>query len=107
MRLDVDVYDDTWEGNISSESVAVPGLRFDRERREVLYESGGSVVTCARPKKFLWSTSYPATGACRIVVGSEPRNVEADPGARAWTDWTDWRVELVTDEPARTAGRPR
>jgi len=107
-HLVVDVYDDSWEGNLFSDAVVVPGLRFDRERREVLYESGGAVVTCARPRKFLWSTSYPATGACRIVVRSEPRKAGDDPGeTRAWTDWRDWVVELVTDAPAKTAARLR
>jgi hypothetical protein len=107
-RLVVDVYDDSWEGNLFSDAVVVPGLRFDRERREVLYDTGGAVVTCARPRKVLWSTSYPATGACRIVVRSEPRKAGGDPGeARAWTDWRDWVVELVTDEPAKTAARSR
>lgn len=99
-RVAVDLYDDSWEGNLSSESVLVPGLRFDRERREVLYESEGSVVTCARRKKILWRTSYPATGACRIIVRSEPRNADAGPGVRALTDWV---VELVTDESTRAA----
>jgi hypothetical protein len=107
-RLVVDVYDDSWEGNLFSDAVAVPGLRFDPERREVLYENGGAIVTCAQPRKFLWSTSYPATGACRIVVRSEPRKAGGDPGeARAWADWRDWVVEFVTDEASKTAARSR
>lgn len=103
-RLAVDLYDESFEGNISTELVVVPGLTFDRELREVRYEGGGSVVTCARRKKILWGTSYPATEACRTVVRSEPRNVDAGFGARPLTRWV---VELVTDEPARSTGDAR
>lgn len=108
VRLTFDIFDFTWESNIvRTESVDVPGLRFDRERREVLYESKGSVVTCARRKKILWGTSYPATDACRIVVKSELRNQAASPELRARTDGTDWVIELETEEPAKTAGHSR
>lgn len=95
VRLAFDVFDFTWEGSlVRTESIDVPGLRFDRERREVLYENGGGVVTCAKRKKFLWETSYPATDACRIVVRREVQN----------TDMTDWVVEFVTNGPAKSAG---
>ncbi len=97
-RLAVDLYDDTWDGYASTESLDVPGLTFDRERREVRYESEGSVVTCARRGKFLWATTWPATGACRIVVRQEAPTADAGSGAR-----TEWVVELVTDAPARAA----
>jgi hypothetical protein len=94
VRLAFDVFDFTWEGSlVRTETIDVPGLRFDRERREVLYQNGGSVVTCATRKKFLWATSYPATDACRINVRSEVEN----------SGMTDWVVEVVTDEPAKTA----
>ena len=58
-----------------------------------------NVVTCARAKKFLWSTSYHATEACRIVVRSETKAAEAA-AARASREWV---VELVTEEPTKTA----
>ena len=97
-RLAVDFYDDTWDGYLTSESVDVPGLRFDRERGQVLYEHAGAVVACASREKFLWSTRYRETGACRIVVRSEAP--VADAGARASREWI---VELVTDEPTKAA----
>ncbi|MFI5120815.1 MAG: hypothetical protein ACHQM4_10390 [Thermoanaerobaculia bacterium] len=100
VRLAVDFYDDSFEGNLSSESFAVPGLSFDRERREVRYESGGSVVTCAVRKKILWGTTYPETGACPITVTSEPRTAADDPGERTLTSWV---VALATDEPTKSA----
>lgn len=94
VRLAFDVFDFTWESNlVRTESIDVPGLRFDREHREVLYQNGGSVVTCATSKKVLWATSYPATDACRINVRSEVEN----------SGMTDWVVEVVTDGPAKTA----
>jgi len=94
VRLAFDVFDFTWEGNIvRTESIDVPGLRFDRARREVLYENGSSVVTCARRKKFLWGTSYPATDACKILVRSTAES----------TGMKDWVVEFVTKEPAKAA----
>ena len=94
VRLAFDVFDFTWESNlVRTESIDVPGLRFDRERREILYQNGSSVVTCATRKKVLWATSYPATGACRIDVRSEVEN----------SGMTDWVVEVVTDGPAKTA----
>jgi hypothetical protein len=100
VRIAVALYDESFEGNISSESVVVPGLTFDRARREVLYESGSSVVACARPKKFLWATTYPKTEECRITVRSEPRIADTGFGERALTGWI---VELATDEPTRSA----
>jgi len=103
-RLAVGFYDESLEGNMFSESFAVPGLSFDRARREVQYESGGSVATCAVAKKFLWSTTYEETEACRITVTNEPRTAAADPGERALTGWV---VELATDEPTRSAGLKR
>lgn len=104
VRLDVDLYDESFEGNRSWEPVVVPGLTFDRESREVRYESAGSVVTCAVRKKFLWATTYAATDACRINVRSEPLAANADSGARAQTGWI---VELATDVPTRSAGLKR
>lgn len=103
VRLAVDLYDDSWEGNVTTESVSVPGLRFDRERREVLYESEGSVVRCARRRTILWGTSYPATEACRITVRSEPLAADAD-ATRALTDWV---VEFAAGEPTRSAALSR
>jgi hypothetical protein len=95
VRLAFDVFDFTWESNLfRTESIDVPGLRYDRERGAVLYENGGAVVTCARRKKILWGTSYPATDACRIVVRNEVQN----------TGITDWVVEFVTKAPAKSAG---
>jgi hypothetical protein len=99
-RVGVDLYDDSWDGYLTSESVVVPGLRFDRGRREVVFESGGSIVTCARPRKILWGTDYRATGACPIVVKSETRSADAGAGARETRNWV---VELVTDEPTKAA----
>jgi hypothetical protein len=101
-RLDVQLYDDTFEPTISSESVAVPGLTFDRESHEVRYASGSSVVTCAQRKRVLWATTYPATGACRITVKSEPRTTEAGSGERALKGWV---VELATDTTTKAAAR--
>ena len=101
VRLAVDFFDDSWEGTLSTELVEIPGLTFDREHRQVRYESGGSIVTCAERKKVLWSTSYPATGACRIIVRSEPRI--AHTGFRERT-LTGWVVELATNEPMKAAG---
>ena len=103
-RIAVNLYDESFEGNMYSESVVVPGLTFDRERREVLYEAGGSTVTCAVRKKFLWATTYEASGACRIMVRSEPRTADDGFGTRAVTGWV---VELATDEPTRSAGLNR
>ncbi len=103
-RIAVDLYDESFEGNIYSESVAVPGLTFDRERREVLYEHGGSTVTCAARKKVLWAATYPESGACRITVRSEPRT--ADDGFRTHA-LTGWVVELATNEPTRSASLKR
>jgi hypothetical protein len=101
VRLTFDVFDFTWESNlIRTELVDVPGLRFDRERREVVYENEGLVTTCARPKKFLWSTTYPATDACRIIVRRETQTAGADSGTSVGTDWA---VELVTNEPTKSA----
>lgn len=99
-RVGVDLYDDSWDGYLTSESVVVPGLRFDRERREVVFESAGSVVTCARPTKILWGTDYRATGACPIVVRSETQNVDAGAAARAPRNWV---VTLMTNEPTKAA----
>ena len=82
----------------------VPGLSFDRESREVRYESGGSVATCAVRKKILWGTTYPETGACSITVRSEPRIADTSAETPALTGWI---VELATDEPTRSAGLKR
>jgi len=103
-RIAVDLYDESFEGNLHSESVAVPGLTFDRERREVLFEVGGSTVTCAIQKKILWAATYPQTGACRITVRNEPRTADDGFQARAVTGWV---VELKADEPTRSAGLKR
>lgn len=103
-RIAVDLYDRSFEGNFFSESVAVPGLTFDRQRREVRYESGGSVVTCALSRNFLWGKTYPETGACRITVRSEPRVADTGAGAHSMTGWI---VELATSEPTRSAGLKR
>ena len=100
VRLAVDLFDGSFDGNTSSESVAVPGLTFDRERRGVRYESGGSAVTCAVRKKLLWATTYEQTDACRITVRTEPRAADAGPGERPLMGWV---VELATDEPTRSA----
>jgi hypothetical protein len=99
-QLAVDFFDDTDEGYLTSESVDVPGLRFDRERGEVIYESDGSVLTCARRQKILWGTRYKETGACRISVRSEKPTVEAGSRASAAKEWV---VELVTEEPTKAA----
>lgn len=96
----VDFFDDTDEGYLTSESVDVPGLRFDRERGEVLYESDGSVLTCARRKKILWGTYYRETGACRIFVRNEASEAKAGSHASAAREWV---VELVTGEPTKAA----
>ncbi len=103
-RLAVGFYDESFEGNMSSESFAVPGLSFDRERREVRYESGGSVATCAVRKTFLWATTYEGTDACRIIVTSEPRTAAAGSEERARTSWI---VALTANEPTRSAGLKR
>jgi hypothetical protein len=103
-RLAVDLYDESFEGSRFFESFEVPGLTFDRERREVRYESGGSVVTCAVARKFLWATTYEGTDACRITVRSEPRTMDARGGASAPRGWV---VELTTPEPTRAAGLKR
>ncbi|MFI5197562.1 MAG: hypothetical protein ACHQJD_02990 [Thermoanaerobaculia bacterium] len=100
VRLSVDLFDESFEGNIFSEPVVVPGLTFDRERREVRYESGDSVVTCARRKKILWATTYTETEGCRITVTSEPHIADAGSGAPASTEWV---VQLATNVPTRSA----
>ena len=85
VRLAFDVFDPTYEGNTyRTEYIDVPGLRVDRERGEVIYENGGSVVACAQRKKFLWETSYPATEACRFIVTSEPQHAGTDSGGSGW-----------------------
>ena len=87
VRLAFDVFDPTYEGNTyRTEYLDVPGLRVDRERREVLYENGGSVVTCAQRKKFLWETTYPATEACRFVLSSEPQLAGSGSGVSSGKD---------------------
>ena len=97
-RLAVDFFDDTEDGYTTSESVDVPGLRFDRASGAVLYENAGSVLTCAQRRKVLWGTRYRETGACRIVVRSETPVAEASVRASR-----EWIVELVTDEPTKAA----
>jgi phosphate-selective porin len=104
VRLAVDFYDESFDGNLSSQLFVVPGLTFDREHREVRYESEGSAVTCAQRKKILWGTAYPATDACRITVRSEPRIADAGFRERAVTGWV---VELATNEPTEAAGQGR
>ncbi len=104
VRLAVDLYDESFEGNSFSESVALAGLTFDRESREVRYESGSAVVTCAVAKKFLWATTYEGTDACRITVRKEPRVADTGAGTRTLTGWV---VELATNEPMRSAGLKR
>ncbi len=99
-RLTVDLIDESFEGSFSSESLAVPGLVFDRERREVRYGRDGSGVTCAVRKKVLWTTTYPETGLCRVTVRRESRMVDSGFGMHAVTGWV---VELATNEPARLA----
>ena len=104
VRLAVNFYDESFEGNMFSESVPVAGLTFDRERREVRYENGGAAVTCAVPKKFLWATTYEATDACRISVRSEPRAADAGASTHPMTGWV---VELATTDPTRSADLKR
>jgi hypothetical protein len=104
VRLAVDFFDDTWEGNLTTELVEIPGLTFDREHRQVRYASEGSTVTCAERKRTLWSTSYPATGACRIIVRSEPRIAHRGFKERSLNGWV---VELATNEPTRVAALTR
>lgn len=100
VRLAVDLYDESFEGAIRSEAVVVPGLAFDRERGEVLYENDGSTVTCAVRKKVLWGRTYAETGACRISVRRESRAAD---GGLAPTAVTGWVVEFKADEPTRSA----
>jgi hypothetical protein len=104
VRLAVDFFDDAWEGSLTTELVEVPGLTFDREHRQVRYESEGSSVTCAERRKFLWNTSYPATSACRIIVRTEPR--VAHTGFRE-SRLNGWIVELATNLPTKAAARTR
>jgi hypothetical protein len=101
-RLAVDLFDESFETNIYSESLVVPGLVFDRARREVQYEADGSVVTCAVREKVLWVTTYPETGQCRISVRKESRSADGGPGTQAVTGWV---VELATSEAPRYARR--
>jgi hypothetical protein len=101
-RLAIDLFDESFETNIYSDSLVVPGLVFDRERREVRYESDGSSVTCAVRKKVLWATTYPETGQCRISVRTESRTADGGSGMQAATGWV---VELATSEAARQARR--
>ncbi len=100
VRLAVDLFDDSFEGSWYSESLAVPGLVFDRERGEVRYERGGSSVTVAARKKILWATTYPETGPSRITVRRESRTADSGSGMKAVTGWV---VELTTNESTRTA----
>ncbi len=99
-RLAVDLFDESFETNIYSESLVVPGLVFDRAHREVRYEADGSGVTCAIRKKFLWATTYPETGQCRITVRTESRTADGGSGMQAATGWV---VELATTEAPKYA----
>ncbi len=98
-RLAVDLFDESFEGSWYTESLAVPGLVFDREHREVRYERDGSSVTCAARKKYLWTTAYPETGPCRIMVRRESRTADSGSGTNEVTGWV---VELATNEPEPT-----
>jgi hypothetical protein len=103
-RLVADLLDESFEGRLFEEPLVVSGLVFDREHREVRYESDGSSVTCAAPKKVLWATTWPETGACRITIRKSARTVDGGSGARAVTGWV---VELATNEPAKSAALER
>lgn len=100
VRLAVEILDESFEGSFYSEEVLAPGLSFDRERREIRYESRGASVTCAVRKKVLWATTYPETGACRITIRNESRILDEGLGLSPVTSSV---VELAVDEPTRTA----
>jgi len=104
VRLAVDFFDDSFEGSARSESFAVPGLLFDRARREVRYENDGSSVTCAVRKKVLWATTYEEAGPCRVTVRQESRTADGGSSTKSVTGWV---VELATGEAARVARRAR
>jgi hypothetical protein len=101
-RLAVDFFDESFEGSSHSESLVIPGLVFDRERREVRYERDGMSVTCAVRKKVLWATTYPETGPCQITVRKEARTADGGSGMHAVTGWV---VELATSQVPRYARR--
>lgn len=104
VRVAVDYFDASFEGSWSSEHVTVPGLVFDRLKREVHYEADGSSVTCAVAKKSLWTTSYPLADGCRITVCNEADAGGDELRGEAATVST---VRLFVDEPQRAAGLKR
>jgi hypothetical protein len=73
----VELLDESFETNLFEETVPVPGLVFDRERRQVLYEHDGTSVACATRKKVLFATTYPATAACRLSLENEKATLES------------------------------
>jgi hypothetical protein len=99
VRVAGDYFDSSFEGAWYSESVPVPGLVFDRARREVRYESEGASVTCAVRKHVLFTTTYPVTPACRLSFANERGG-----------DTKTAVVRLSVDQPERSAdvsGAPR
>lgn len=92
VRVAVDYFDSSFEGAFYSESVPVPGLVFDRARREVRYEGEGASVTCAVRRKVLFTTTYPETSACRLSFTNERGG-----------DTRTAAVRLSVEEPAKSA----
>jgi hypothetical protein len=86
-----------------SKTFPVPALRFDAARREILASDGDRSLVCASARKFLWSTYYRESGACRIVLTNEPTT--QDDGVHRSTA-TAARVEIVLEAP-RVALGPR
>lgn len=86
-----------------TQTFPVPALRFDAARREIVASDGDQRIVCASARKFLWSTYYRESGACRVVLSNVPTT--QDEGVHR-SSATAARVEIVLDAP-RVATGPR
>ena len=86
-----------------TQTFPAPALRFDAARREILVSDGDRSLVCASARKFLWSTYYKESGACRIILTNAPTT--QDEGVHR-SAATTARVEIVLEAP-RVAIGPR
>jgi len=101
-QLVVELLDESFEGRIFEESIAIPGLSFDRESGEVRYQAGNTAVTCAVRRKVLWATTYAPTPECRLGVRNE---ATLDDDGHDVHRMTEAVVEMTVREATRTSSR--